>query len=155
VGLETWPNVQVHSVIRFLQVENPLINAVLCSFCTILGLIMWQLTPKEQPWHANVHLQSTAINNEDHGNYLLGPLRCAACLFPQLWWQCNCCVLLWYTWSCYSRPIITKGKGCCAQESSFCMIMPTRLMALQLEGYEPPFLWSWSHTQWFPSLWTP
>lgn len=41
---------------------------------------MWQMKPKKQPWHANVHLQSIAINNEDHGNYLLGPLRCAACV---------------------------------------------------------------------------
>ena len=46
--------------------------------CT--GLIMWQLKLKQQPCRGNVNFQTTAINNEDHANCLLGPLMCASCV---------------------------------------------------------------------------
>lgn len=103
-------------------------------------------------------IQIKAIGKKEHGNCLFGPYRCASCACSGLRWCCNCNALLQYIWDVVAGLLSLKAwLGCQLCDNAIPQI-PTwtydQVMMLCLGGYGPCLTQSWSHAQWFPSLWT-
>jgi hypothetical protein len=90
--------------------------------------IMWHVKPKKHPQYGNTnHLpqqrnSKQCHSKEDHGNCLLGPQRCASCRISLTMVTLLLLSVNVEHFRGYGRPFTTKGMGCCANASQFCMI---------------------------------
>jgi len=138
------------------------------SFCSAVLMgdetLVIHVTPKTTR-HVDgktpIGIQSESIGKKEHGNSwqlsFLAVMVCFLCMF-WTWWCGNCNVLLWYTRDVVAGLLSLEAWLVCRLYDNAMPQTPTwtcdQVMMLCLGGYGPCLIQSWSHAQWFPSLWT-